>query len=132
MKKLVFAICFLYTINLFSQDVITLKDKTSIKSKILEVTETTLKYKKFDNQEGPIYTISKKEIFNVMYQNGDTESFSNTKFKETREKDPEKNQNQQTPNQTVIVKQNRGGFWKVMGVIFVIGIVITAIDSSNQ
>ena len=39
--------------NAFSQDVILKKDNTTILSKVLEVTSTEIKYKKWSNQDGP-------------------------------------------------------------------------------
>ena len=56
-----------------SQDVIIKNDKTEIKTKILEVRDDVIKYKKFDNQEGPTYSIKKSEVLMIMYQNGTKE-----------------------------------------------------------
>jgi hypothetical protein len=38
----------------FAQDIIVKNDKTEIKAKIEELTETTIKYKKFEMLDGPI------------------------------------------------------------------------------
>lgn len=64
------------TIN--AQDIITTKDGKDIQAKILEVTNSEIKYKKFNNQEGPTFTLSKSEVLIVRYQNGENEVFNNT------------------------------------------------------
>jgi hypothetical protein len=43
----------------FSQDVITTRSGESIQAKVLEVGQTEIKYKKFDNPEGSVYWILK-------------------------------------------------------------------------
>ncbi|MBC8308405.1 MAG: hypothetical protein H8E55_73205, partial [Pelagibacterales bacterium] len=47
-----------------------------INAKISEVGESYIKYRKFNNQDGPIYTKSKDEIFYIKYSNGEKEMFS--------------------------------------------------------
>jgi len=60
-----------------SQDVILKKDNTTVLSKILEVTTTEIKYKKWSNQEGPTYSISRCEVVSINYQNGEVDRFNN-------------------------------------------------------
>lgn len=60
-------------VNTFGQDIIIKNDKTEIKAKIEELTETTIKYKKFDMLDGPIYNINKRDVFMVIYKNGTKE-----------------------------------------------------------
>jgi hypothetical protein len=60
-----------------AQDTIHIKSETTVlQVKIMEVNPTNLKYKKFSNLEGPIYTIEKKKIDKVIYKNGDIETYS--------------------------------------------------------
>jgi hypothetical protein len=67
----------LMTINYAkTQDVILTKDAKSIKAKILEINEFDVKYKDFDNLEGPNYTLKKTEIQTIVYQNGKVENFT--------------------------------------------------------
>ena len=77
MKKLLFIVGFLFGAGLFSfaQDLITTKDGRDIEAKILEVTTTEVKYKRFNNLDGPIFTMSKNEILIVRYENGENEVF---------------------------------------------------------
>ncbi len=61
---------------LFGQDVIVLKTADEIKSKVTEVTDITVKYRKWENLNGPIYNINKKEILFIRYENGTKEVFN--------------------------------------------------------
>ena len=80
MKKHVIFIFAIFAINLaFSQDVIIKKSGEEIKSKIIELTNNDVKYKKFDNQNGPIFTILKSEVFIIKYENGTKDVFNEEK-----------------------------------------------------
>lgn len=59
-----------------SQDVILKKDNTTVLSKVLEINNTEIKYKKWSNQDGPTYSISRSEVTSINYQNGDVEKFT--------------------------------------------------------
>lgn len=59
-----------------SQDVILKKDDTTVLSKVIEVTSTEIKYKKWSNQDGPTYSISRSLVTSISYQNGDVEKFT--------------------------------------------------------
>lgn len=58
-----------------AQDVILKKDNTTILSKVLEITTTEIKYKKWSNQEGPTYSISRSLVTSINFQNGEVERF---------------------------------------------------------
>lgn len=60
-----------------AQDIIVFTDGTVEKAKIIEITTTEVKYKKWDNLEGPLYSLPKNAILSIAYQNGTTEKFSN-------------------------------------------------------
>ena len=60
----------------FAQDVITLKNAEDIQALVQEIGETDVKYKKFDNPNGPIYTLKKSEIFMIKYANGSKEVYN--------------------------------------------------------
>lgn len=60
-----------------AQDVITTKEGNKIQAKILEVTQTELKYKRFSNPNGPTFSINKSDVLTVHYENGEDETFSN-------------------------------------------------------
>lgn len=68
----------LMALHLHAQDVIVKKDDSTILAKVLEVTETNIKYKKHSNQTGPTYTISIENVRAINYQNGEKEDYSST------------------------------------------------------
>ncbi len=81
MKKL-FSLLFLLAFALSgnyakAQDIIVLRDGSLIESKVMEITPNELKYKKFSNMNGPLYTILKEQVLAVNYENGEKESFAN-------------------------------------------------------
>jgi len=77
MKKLLLLLPLIAITSIaFSQDNIVLKNGDEINAKISEVGESYIKYRKFNNQDGPIYTKSKDEIFYIKYSNGEKEMFS--------------------------------------------------------
>ena len=83
MKHFLIVTLFLCSVSIFAQDVIVKKDGSTILSKVLEVNAADIKYKKFSNQNGPTYTISKSEILSINYENGEKDNFNET----TLEKD---------------------------------------------
>lgn len=64
------------TMTAVAQDIVVKKDGTTIKAKVTEVSRTEIKYKRFDNLNGPVYTISIAELLAINYENGNTESFN--------------------------------------------------------
>ena len=79
--KFLLALIVLYFVSqrLQAQDVIVKKDGITILSKVLEVNEANLKYKKFKNPQGPTYSISLSEIMSVNYENGEKDVFDEFK-----------------------------------------------------
>lgn len=78
MRKLFFVFAFILgcVITISAQDLITKKDGTDIQAKILEVTSTEVKFKKYSNLEGPTFTLPKSDILIVRYENGENEIFN--------------------------------------------------------
>lgn len=62
-------------ISLNAQDLIVLRDATEIESKVLEITETNVSYKKWDNLDGPVFSISRDKVFFIRFANGTKEVF---------------------------------------------------------
>lgn len=58
------------------QDTLYFKNNDKIIIQLLEVNPTNLKYKRFDNQAGPTYTVLKEEVTQVMYANGKKDIFN--------------------------------------------------------
>lgn len=63
--------------SVFAQDIIIKKDFSIIKSKVVEVASSIVKYKKYSNIDGPIYTIEAKDIIAINYENGEKDVFEN-------------------------------------------------------
>jgi len=69
----VFCVC---VASSFAQDIITLKNGNDIQALVQEIGELEVKYKKFDNPNGPNYTLKKSEIFMIRYANGSKDVFN--------------------------------------------------------
>lgn len=61
--------------NGVAQDTIVTKDNSRIASKILEIKPQEITYKRYDNIDGPTYTVNKWEVAKVVYSNGAEEIF---------------------------------------------------------
>jgi len=61
-----------------AQDVIVMKDQSTVMSKVLEITSTEIKYKKWNNQDGPTYSVLRSDVVSINYENGEVEKFSET------------------------------------------------------
>lgn len=72
---IVIMMCF-YSITIFGQDIIVLKNGGDIEAKVLEIRDNDIKYKKYSNLSGPTYTLAKNEIFIIKYESGDKDDFS--------------------------------------------------------
>lgn len=77
-KISIIAFALLAFISANAQDMLILKSGEDINSKIVEVGNQEIKYKKFENLDGPTYTISKTDVFMIKYQNGTKETFDNS------------------------------------------------------
>ncbi|HIP34089.1 MAG TPA: hypothetical protein EYG89_05135 [Bacteroidia bacterium] len=78
MKNVILIIITLTSNLLFSQDIIELNNGDDIQVKVTEISNKDVKYKKFNNIEGPTYTISKSKILMIRYENGEKEIISKT------------------------------------------------------
>jgi hypothetical protein len=79
MKTVLLIIFTLFSVLSYAQDIIYKVDGTEIKSKVIEITENYIKYKNFDQQEGPIRNINKSEVFMIIYSDGTKETFTTQK-----------------------------------------------------
>lgn len=83
MKQLYLTIFLSYaTSNLFSQDVLILKNGTEINAKVSEITLTEVKYKKSDNLNGTLISISKADVLLIKYENGTKDVFAENNLAE--------------------------------------------------
>ncbi len=79
MMKLFLLSCCLIALTLisYSQDSLYLSSGELIVSKVLEITPAEIKYKSFDNQEGPSFVLLKSEVALLRLENGTRLSFQN-------------------------------------------------------
>jgi len=86
MKRILFLLLVGLSSNLiFAQDIIVKQNGDEIKSKILEITSETIKYKEFEFQDGPTRNINISDVFMVIYENGKREKFTTTESQTSKE-----------------------------------------------
>lgn len=84
----------------FAQDIIVLKDGSTILSKIIEIGVSEIKYKKWSNIEGPDYVLLKNDILSINYPNGDRDIFGDSQEKRAV------SVNEEVNNTTDLIKEN--------------------------
>jgi hypothetical protein len=80
MRK-VFLVLLIFAGTMFkidAQDLITKKNGDEIRAKVIEIDSDVIKYKLYDNREGPTYVLPKSEIFRIKYESGRIEVFDTT------------------------------------------------------
>ena len=65
------------SLSAMAQDIIVLKNSNEIQAKIQSIGHNDITYFKWDNINGPSYTLSKSEILFIKYANGQKETFTN-------------------------------------------------------
>ena len=76
-NSIIMLLLFFYTASLaFSQDILMTKSKGELKVKVLEVSQTELRYKKLDNMEGPVFILPMTDITAIQYENGVRQVFN--------------------------------------------------------
>jgi hypothetical protein len=80
-NKFTLVFCFLMLITAITnaQDIITKKNGDDIQAKVIEITLNELKYKNFNNLDGPIISILKSDVILVRYENGSKDVFADEK-----------------------------------------------------
>jgi len=77
--KTVFALSIFFLVSaqmLYPQDIITLRNRNTIESKIIEISNENIRYVKYNNQEGPVYVLPINEIRAITFQNGEIVQYS--------------------------------------------------------
>jgi hypothetical protein len=76
MKKILFCLVgFTLFFQIFSQDIIYKNDGSEIQSNIVEITVNAIKYKNFNQPNGPIRNILINDVFMIIYKDGTKEVF---------------------------------------------------------
>lgn len=84
MKLLVFLlVAMLPSVAVNAQDIIIKADQTEVAAKVIEITESDVKYKLFSRQDGPIYSLKKVDVFVILYKDGTRETFKVTSASST-------------------------------------------------
>jgi len=100
MKKfllLSFLACILASVSANAQDVIVKTDNSTILSKVEEISSESIKYRKWDNLDGPVYVLNISEIISINYSNGTMETFKDKQKDNVEVKTEEATSVPQTP-----------------------------------
>lgn len=76
MKIILLHLFFFLTITVFSQDVIVKTDGEKLEVVVIEITTQTIKYKDFSNQEGPVKIIEVRNVNEIIYEDGQFDTFN--------------------------------------------------------
>ena len=83
MKNILLIILFICSSSIIkAQDTLSTRSGESIIAKVLEVTTNEVKYKKFNNLNGPDIIILKSDLLQIRYENGTKDDFNNIIKKE--------------------------------------------------
>ena len=88
--------------NVFSQDFIYKNDGTELKVIVNEITLDAIKYKNFNQPDGPIRNILKTEVFMIIYKDGTKEVFKD----QTEDKRSNSNSLSKSENTTISEKND--------------------------
>jgi hypothetical protein len=78
MKRLLLFVPVLFsTLLTKAQDTLIKRNGDTLAIRLTEINPDNLKYKRFDYQDGPLFTIQKEEVKLIIYQNGKKELFDN-------------------------------------------------------
>ncbi|MCA0429398.1 MAG: hypothetical protein LCH32_02730 [Bacteroidetes bacterium] len=69
-KTYIFILICLFFNKLFAQDTLILNNSTNVIAKVLEINPDQIKYKRFDNIDGPLYILNKSSVKFIIYSNG--------------------------------------------------------------
>src|SRR4051812_32880155 len=76
MKKIVFLIVLILLFSFsYSQDTIYRNNGKVVEAKILEIGSDEIKYKEFNNPDGPVYILETDKIKKIVFENGTSQQF---------------------------------------------------------
>ncbi len=109
--KAIVGALFLTIGSVSAQDIIVLNNNTAdeIQAKVMEVTNSEVKYKKWTYQDGPTFAIATAKIFVIKYQNGEKQTFNAPQATAQAQNPQPRNyysQNTQ-PVQTPVIKEKK-------------------------
>lgn len=74
-KVLLMLLCAAAFVPMFAQDIIVTTESERIDGKVIEVSDTEIKYKRKDNPNGPTFVLSTDKISSILYKNGEVQTF---------------------------------------------------------
>ena len=69
-KKFLALLLALLPAAMFAQDLIVLKSGNIIEVKVMEISPTEIRYKRFDHLDGPVIVIPVVDVLSIRYENG--------------------------------------------------------------
>jgi len=82
MKKIIFLLGLIYPcMSISAQDIILKNDATEIRAKVVKVGNDEIEYKKWENPDGPTYSVPTTDVFIIKYQNGSRDVIDRTNSK---------------------------------------------------
>ena len=60
---------------MWAQDIIVTTESERIDGKVIEISDTEIKYKRKDNPNGPTFVLSTNKISSIIYKNGEVQTF---------------------------------------------------------
>ena len=73
---LIFIFLFIGICSVTAQDMIILKDGNIIEAKVAEISPSEIRYKRYNNLEGPMIVIPVTNVLSIKYENGIVEIFN--------------------------------------------------------
>ena len=80
-KQIILTMLSLSALNVAAQDIIVMRNGDEVEAKVTKVGTTEVEYHKWSNQDGPVYTVAKSDVFMVKYKNGEKDVFDNVTAK---------------------------------------------------
>lgn len=112
MKHIILITCALIaSVTLVAQDIIVTRDAQKIEAKITEVSKSEIKYKDWDNQDGPTFILEVTDISSIIYSNGKVTVFNQEKAAD----EPQKTAQEKTESVIVdfeIMRMNNSQMYK--------------------
>lgn len=111
-KYLLIGLVLFSAIDLCAQDIIVTSDAEKIEAKIVEVSKKEIKYKEFDNLDGPLFTLDLSEISTIVYANGKVVVCQQKEQSSNAEEDSFKDDENGTSEQTNITRSGNTYYYK--------------------
>lgn len=74
MKRVILLCCSILSIaSIKAQDIIIMHDASQVEARVEVVGPEQIQYRKYDNLEGPLYTVGRSDVFIIRYENGTRE-----------------------------------------------------------